>query len=76
MRWALIGLVLAVSIGQSDAQSRRLTCPADAEQAGYSIWGAGTIRAGETKRGTHVCGKQIECIGARPGDPKRACRWL
>ncbi|CAN1491218.1 hypothetical protein MCEMSEM23_00197 [Rhabdaerophilaceae bacterium] len=76
MRWYFVGLVLAVSLGPSFAQDRRAACPDDAEKAGYSLWGAGSIQSGQTKRGTHACGKRIECIGARPGDRKRACRWL
>jgi hypothetical protein len=74
LRLGAFSLVLLVA--QAQAQTSRPACPANAEQAGYGIWGPGSLKPGEVKRARHACGRRLECTGARSTDANRACRWL
>jgi hypothetical protein len=74
LRLGAFSLILLAA--QAQAQTGRPACPADAERAGYSIWGPGSLKPGQVKRARHACGREIECIGARSSDTNRACRWI
>lgn len=68
--------LFAAGLPPAQAQVARAACPVDAEKASYSIWPAGSLPAGTVRQRLHPCGRRLECIGARPTDAKRTCRWL
>jgi hypothetical protein len=78
MRALLLAVIalFAAGLPPAHAQVVRPACPVDAEKAGYSIWPAGSLPASAVRQGLHPCGRRLECIGARPTDARRTCRWL
>lgn len=58
-------------------QQKRSACPSDATSASVSLWPMGAVQRNQKVRGTHACGRQIECVGGTSTAARtRSCRWL
>jgi hypothetical protein len=52
-------------------------CPSDATSASIALWPKGSIRTGQSKNGTHPCGRRITCMGGVAiAKGSRSCKWL
>jgi hypothetical protein len=52
-------------------------CPSSATSASTALWPKGSIRTGQSKTGTHPCGRRITCMGGvSTAKGSRSCRWL
>jgi hypothetical protein len=51
-------------------------CPATAAKASFELWPAGQLGFGETRTGTHPCGRSLTCIGGNTHrGVQRTCKW-
>jgi hypothetical protein len=51
-------------------------CPSSALKAGFELWPVGQLPFGETRSGSHPCGKSVTCIGGNPHrGVLRTCEW-
>ena len=73
---ALIFAFFAAVVLSGAGPSFAASCPSEALKAGLELWPVGQVNCGETKTGTHPCGKSVTCIGGNThrGVP-RTCKW-
>ncbi len=77
MRAIAFLFLAAAMIALAPSGGHAKSCPANAFKASAAIWPFGAIETGETRTGTHPCGRQMTCVGGKFGPPKilRRCHW-